>query len=533
MQTLMNKPKGKNAVTDQEPKVLENSSSQTKAVLLKWFYAEGEKDDNGKVLRVKKLTINLYPFSRFLKKLGFYRFDKDRESFTVRIQDNIVEVCLITNVIDAVLDYINDIPGNTVFNGSVKIKKEVLLNKLYAGLSTYFSENILNRCRKKGEFLFLEDTKDKAYFFFNNCIIEVNHNNINTIKYESVKDRYIWKDQILLRDFKQLKIKDFIDSPFSKFSSNVSNLNKEIKGSKYDEARFQALQNIIGYSLHKYFQGKLKAVIFTDSTLSDEPNGRTGKTLLSKAIGKVLNTDEQAKTFVELNGKDFKFENPKRYQECDLDTRLVHINDAIRNFRFELLFNDISEGIKAVHHYKAPFLVNAKIIISTNRTIKIPGNSGKDRCVEFEMSNHYGINHSPEKEFGHWFFRDWNKTQWLQFDNFMVFCVKQYLENGLTSPKSINLNKRKLNEETAREFVLFMDEYLEKDKNERHDKSDIYETFIEQFPDFNKSLTQRTFTTWCRKYVIYDKKYLEAKEERSGGKSYIKFIKKAEESRDG
>ena len=61
----------------------------------------------------------------------------------------------------------------------------------------------------------------------------------------------------------------------------------------------------------------------------------------------MLNRDSWAKTYVEMNGKNFDFTDKFRYQECGLDTKLVHINDARKNFDFELLFNDISEGIKA------------------------------------------------------------------------------------------------------------------------------------------------------------------------------------------
>lgn len=502
-----------------------------KEVFFDWFsasFASGE-DENAK--NVKRISIDYYLFSKYLMNLGFYRFEKGKEYYTVRVINHVVEVCTQNQVVDAVKDEIENAPGEEISNGKVKVSKEKLLDKLFKGIASYFSENLLNRCLKKDGFSFLEDTKDKSYFFFKNCIAEVTTTKLNILEYESVEEKYIWKDQILDRDFNVLEIKEFIDSPFSRFISNISSLNQKVNNSFSDSQRTDALMSIMGYNLHKYFLGKLKATIFTDSTISDEPNGRTGKTLLAKAIGKVLNTNTNSKTFVELNGKNFNFQDPKRYQECEIDTKLVHLNDVMKNFKFELLFNDISEGIKAVQHYKAPFLVNAKIIISTNRTIQVRGNSAKDRCIEFEMSNYYGLNNSPEKEFGHWFFRDWNHLQWLQFDNFMLYCVKMYLSSGLIEPGVINLNKRKLHEETAREFILFMDEQLKDYNGERINKKDLHNEFLEQFPDFNrgfKAIKQRTFNSWCRLYAEYSEGFEKTIEIKSNGQYFIEFVRKGE-----
>lgn len=513
---------------DTAPKTRSNSKDK----ILNWFTCSTEPSEKGKISK-KKIAIDLFEFSKFLIELGYVRYEKDGEYFIIRSIDQIVEVSKPTEIIDTVIDFIDNLSSDLVDNGKYKIQANILKSKIFSGISTYFSDNILNRCRSKEALIFLEDTKDKSFFFFNNCIVEVSKNAIKTLKYESIKSKYIWKDQILNRDFKELKIKDFIDSPFSKFISNISAINNPKEGIQNDEQRFESLASIIGYNLHKYYYGKLKATILTDSTDSENPEGRSGKTLLAKAMGKLLNVSSKAKTYIELNGKNFKFNDPKRYQECELDTRLVHLNDVLDRFNFELLFNDISEGIKAVQHYKAPFLINAKIIISSNRTIRIHGGSAKDRSIEFQLSNHYNSSNSPEKEFGHWFFRDWNPSQWLQFDNFMIYCVKVYLQNGLISPKSINLNQRKLTEETAREFVLFMDEYLAKSTDQKHEKKELYESFKLDFPDFNRSgirgLTQRTFTAWCRLYAEYKDDYKKAIETRSNGKDLIEFSKNHEE----
>ena len=150
---------------------------------------------------------------------------------------------------------------------------------------------------------------------------------------------------------------------FAKFAFNVSNKNVE---------RFNSLCSIIGYNLHTYFEEKLKATILTDSKISDTPEGRTGKSLLVTGLGKI-------KKLCNIKGKDFDAKNKFKSQEANLDDQVITIDDIARGFDFEMMFNDITEGIKVEKKNLKPFTLKAKILITTNRTLKIEGASAKDR----------------------------------------------------------------------------------------------------------------------------------------------------------
>ena len=240
----------------------------------------------------------------------------------------------------------------------------------------------------------------------------------------------------------------------------------------------------------------------------------------------MLNASKHASTFTELNGKDFDVSDRFKYQELGIDTKLVHLNDVKRHFPFEELFNDITEGIKRQRKNESPAIVYAKMGISTNLTIRIHGDSAKDRSVEFEMADYYSATVSPEKEFGEWFFRDWSKEQWHQFDNFMLHCVQCYLQDGLRSPKAINLNVRKLKEETCKEFIVWMEDRNIK-HNDEFDKKTTYEWFMRDHTThgFESWLKQRIFTNWLKLYAEFHEDYSGYKERRSNGRDFIRYQK--------
>jgi hypothetical protein len=168
----------------------------------------------------------------------------------------------------------------------------------------------------------------------------------------------------------------------------------------------------------------------------------------------------------------------------------------------------------------------AKMILSTNRTIRIHGDSAKDRSIEFELADYYGADWSPEREFGHWFFRDWNAHQWACFDNFLMHCVSVYLQKGVQKPGHINLVLRKMTEETAPEFIRWMEEIIV--PGQEYEKNALHISFTTNNADM-RQLKQKTFTRWCRILGESHPKFAGVEERRTSGKDMIKFILKPED----
>lgn len=477
-----------------------------------------------------KITIKFPKLIRLLEQLGFRRLDYSGRILVVRITNNIVKEHSPIEVIDVFDEYLNELEDTLNEGTSLEIPKEALRDKIYKGISTYFSEHLLFRLKRESTNDFIQDSKDCSYLFYKNGAIKIKQGSIELIPYPALGSKKIWHYQIMNRSIEIKDADEITDSVFYKFVQNISSdyrkENDVERVERLDAERFQNLKNIIGYTLHRFFGGKKKAIIFTDSEMGEDANGRTGKTLLAKALGRILNPQKEDKIYVEINGKDFDPKDRFKYQEARRETRLIHINDARKNLNFELLFNDVSEGIKAQRKGAEPFPAEAKIIVSTNQTIRIHGDSAKDRCLEYEMSNYYNKDFSPQTEFGHWLFDDWNAEQWMLFDNFIFICIQDYFTNGLTESSPINLNRRKLLSETAPEFVKYLNKLEKTDFKDdliEFDKAELHKNFIESFQDF-RFLKRRTFTKWCKLYVEYQPDIEKCHEREGGGKYYISFL---------
>ena len=69
---------------------------------------------------------------------------------------------------------------------------------------------------------------------------------------------------------------------------------------------------------------------------------------------------------------------------------------------------------------------------------------------------------------------DWSGEEFEKFDNYMIFCLQKYLNNGLIVQSSKNLKLRKVIAETSKDFIDWI-----KDDNivfdSRNNKSDFFQ----------------------------------------------------------
>ena len=303
----------------------------------------------------------------------------------------------------------------------------------------------------------------------------------------------IWESSIIQREVQLLHDKKQQPAEFEIFLRNVMRNNEE---------RFLSLCSAIGYLLHGFKDmSNAKAVIFCDERISDEPNGRSGKSLVGKAI-------RQVKSTANIDGKNFEFGSRFTFQSIDLDTKVVDFNDVKKEFDFEKLFSVLTDDMTLEYKNEKPirlsFEDSPKIMLSTNYTIKGNGGSYKDRMFEIEFSDYYNEYHKPIDEFGHLFFQDWDEEEWNRFDNFMLECLQLYLDEGFIGCAPLNLEIRKLRDQTSPEFIDFADgniipeiEYNLKELYESFKRSIGYEfEFTNPCP-----VKQNTFTEWLKIYA--------------------------------
>ena len=172
----------------------------------------------------------------------------DKNFVFVRIVDQIIEEVSVTHIQDAFIHFLESLPEE-VSNG---ISREFLIGKFYRQPPHYFCDNRLSLLRSKEPFLFSKDSKSDCRIYFKNGFVLCNPDGYQLLPYTQM-DGLIWKDQIVERDFIFLNFMSLTPSErgvFSIFIYNVSGKNSK---------RYDSLTTIIGYLLHSFYNGKLKA----------------------------------------------------------------------------------------------------------------------------------------------------------------------------------------------------------------------------------------------------------------------------------
>lgn len=520
------------------------------------------------------IVIDKVLFVDLLKSFGFFRYDLgSKQSKFVKISDNKIEDVSEEQIIDFTERYIKKIPEREIIEDDqqIFITTQLLIKKMYDSIDELFKKRLLGRLNPENQIKIMEDEKHCKYVFFRNNYLKISENKVFVGDYSEIKN-CIWKDNVLERDYKEC---DGVTGVFEKFCRRLcgeifpTEKNYDKFNQKQFDERFLSLKTYIGYLLHSYYKGKLRSICFTDSSEDEnQANGRTGKTMLSRSIVKMLQyklddkEDKAASVYAEISGKNFDVRDVHRYSKVKLDTKIIHINDLPRFFAIEPLFTDIADGCEAKELYMNKFTVMSKFILSTNHMIKINGESSKDRIRFFEVANHYNSNFSPDMEFGHWFFDDWTNEraiEWHRFDSFMINCIQTYFKHGLIEAVVINLNEKELREFTDKDFYQWMEEKLilrdangefiyktDEDGNlaenpfytnlpntlniERYNKKDVFKHYFEQFKDSmtakkRAEFNQRKLMSWIRYYI--DKKHPELEvvepKKSSGGNYWIYF----------
>jgi hypothetical protein len=461
------------------------------------------RNDEGQIIDVK---IDPKLYLELLHEYGFRVFRLSViDLIYVRIIDNVVSNVSSKDIKEFILAYINNqklIPP---------VEKHLVINKLLL-FSTLFSREILEVLQTLPN-TFHKDTSTQMFFYFKNGFVEVTKNGPRLMPYSELSE-FIWDAQIIQKEYAEPVKGSFQDFPFFRFAQNVSSI-REGKQWRIDYDRLDAFMSILGYALHTTKKER-KAIVFTDTEISDKPEGRTGKTIIGKALG-------QLRVYAEIDGKNFDPENRFKYQNATIDTQILHINDAGRGkkkFDFELMFTAVTEGVTVEKKNQPIFVIQPAIIISSNRAIEINGGSAKARVIEFEFANYYSDTFSPKDDFGIWFFDDWNHQDWNLFYYFLFTCCRSYLANGVVKPESVNLDKRKLIQATgnSEDFLQFAEEKIK--IGDELSKRQLLQDFKQENPEYEK-LTSQAFTSWLKAYATYKKVTLVEGKKVDGDRHFI------------
>jgi hypothetical protein len=186
---------------------------------------------------------------------------------------------------------------------------------------------------------------------------------------------------------------------------------------------------------------------------------------------------------------------------------VVDFNDAGERFRFNRLFSQVTDDWsverKGRDRMTIPFEDAPKVMITTNYVLEGQGASFEDRVFQVEFAPHYSPQHRPTDEFGDRFFDGWDERQWAEFDNVMMSAVSRYLANGLFDYRRVNVEYRRLKQNTCPDFAEWATDFIELGR--RYEKDALWRTFKEQYSPDYEDLTKRKLDYWMRTFAnIYD-----------------------------
>jgi hypothetical protein len=437
---------------------------------------------------IEDVEIDTVNFMRFLQRNGFSRLKADGATTLVRIMNNVVKIINEVDVKDFVREFINNLP----YKLSSQITRDHLLNKIINGAYVYFSKHRFDFF-DKSKIEFQTDTKDEAYFYYKDCFVKVTTNGVEIFDYKKLT-KHIWEKEIINRDFVKLNFDEYDKI------NDILNLIRNVCSE--DENRICQMVSVIGYLLHRYKDPSFtKAAIFIDEEFGTKgANGGTGKSLLAGAIGKIRNQ-------VMIDGKAFNPNKPFALQRIELDTNNIFIDDAKKDFPFDALYSQITNGITVERKNKDEILIDpdksGKYVITSNYFISSPdgGNSDERRKIEVLFSNYYA-NTTPAIAFGHRLFRDWNTLQWNVFDNFMMFCTEAFISTGVFELANASLIDFKLyNEIKNNDFLKYVRLIP---FNKEFEVVYLLSDFQKKF-EGHDLVNQREFNYWLRRYVALNK----------------------------
>jgi hypothetical protein len=459
-----------------------------------------------------QVSINRYKLQVFLTEVGGFRlyfYDQASTIYRlVRVKDGFVEEASTEQIKRFIKDYIDRLPDS--FDGG--ITPQDLLEHIYKGASILFSDAFFEFF-DRANLDFLTDTKDLAYFPFINGVVEVTKDSIRLRTYGEI-GKVIWKTQVIDHYIVIDQESDLNMIEYFRFISLICNNEVE---------RYVYALSIIGYMLHKYKDpSRPFSIILAEETENESTGGGTGKGIFVKALGYLVN-------IVRVDGKNFKVDKNFAFQRVDLDTRILAIEDTRRNVDFEGFYSIITEGITVEKKNKdelfIPYKDSPKVMFTTNYTIPNSGNHAKRRQKVFEFAPYFGTTKTPEDEFGHKLFEDWDKDEWNRFFNLMFDCVQGYLIHGVQFVEnSDKLHRKQVRVQFGEEFLDYLNGVCE-DRDLWISLEQLYNDFLSMAGFEKKDYSVKRFTKAVEEScTILNIAYQSKRDKASGNKKVYKFL---------
>lgn len=420
-----------------------------------------------------KLSLNDYKFKLFLENRGFYKVQLNDKEFTfVKVYNNIINEVNEVHIKDFVLNYVLEI--------------DMAVYNFFAKSTAKFTEVYLNQLATK-DLAMIRDTESESYLFFENGVLKITKDNTELIDYINIGG-FVWQKNIIPHHYELTKAA----SDFEQFILNVSNK---------DQKRKLIVETALGYLLNTYKrQDEGLAIVFYDETLNDNPSGRTGKTLISKALS-------HCRKLVTLNGKEFNNKGQFPYQTINLDDNIICFDDMERSFKFETLFSIITGNLtlnkKNLQPIEIPFHKSPKIMFTSNYILSGVGDSHDARKIEIELFRHYSKTYKPVDEFKKLFFSQWNAQEWNAFYCYMIGNIQKYFKNGLLFSELKTGKTKKIIANTCEDFYDWCENEFLWRNGHYYTTKEILQSYNDGAREIPRTMNVSWFGRWLNMYFEF------------------------------
>jgi hypothetical protein len=279
------------------------------------------------------------------------------------------------------------------------------------------------------------DKKDCIYLPFKNCVAKITSSGIKTVDYSSDEIKFFVETESMRHEFKPFDLEKRERGMFEQFLIFAvigrSNIDEQ-PISEREQRQINAFYSMIGYLISNYKDpAGSPAIILSDADADDEArNGGRGKSLLAKALTMVREN--------KFRGNN-EFDPGYRHNFADLEPYhdIYILDDVPAGFNYDGLYSQITGDITAERKGQPavtiPFDDAPKFVITTNWAVRYDreATSTNRRFIEYKFSDFWNINNTPDRWFGRTFFLDWDETEWQRFFEFLIYCSKYFLTNGL------------------------------------------------------------------------------------------------------
>ena len=402
----------------------------SEGILIKEYIKPKKNNRFWQVKSTKKetyLIITKPDIVKFLEDEGFCHIlvsdsEKTQTHELVLKQNNICSYRQRKGVIDYVETFVNNLPkGVLEIVDGLEITKELIMETVLQYGNDIFAQANIDMIQTLN-LNFLADEQRVSYKFYKNCIVKITTDDFKILAYSELKS-CIWKNQILNRNFKALKERDYADSIFNQFLTATQLDEKD--NSKLLE-KVDNLLLCVGYLLHSYKSSFLNKIIFAiDSSLLEDEQGGNGKSMVFK------HALQHMMPIAYIDGKNWKKDAAFPFQLLESYHKAIVVNDLARDFDLEKVFNVATDDmvVEKKHQgaYVVPFKNSPKMVLTGNLPQTGTTNAHARRLQIVEFGGHYNRQNTPFMEFGKEFWEDFTELEWLEFDNIMLDALQKWL----------------------------------------------------------------------------------------------------------